>query len=149
MTMVREAAPQRGSAAPARGKTHDNRRLRMAGEGRGLLRVACAAGVLVVSAVVLAGLGSCGQLGPAALEGPWTPEGEVVMKPGLTFNQRNELHGQLEQARWASRFGTNVPKQVSPVAHVRAEKASHTNAGVAVVHATGSRSFGGEKQQAY
>ena len=145
MTMVREAAPQRGSTVPARGQTHGNRRLRTAGEGRGLLRVACAAGALVVSAVVLAGQG--GQL--AALEGPWTPEGEVVMKPGLTFNQMNELHGQLEQARWASRFGTNVPKQVSPVAHVRAEKASHANAGVAVVHATGSRSFGGEKQQAY
>ena len=147
MTMVREAAPQRGSTVPARGQTHGNRRLRTAGEGRGLLRVACAAGALVVSAVVLAGQGSGGQL--AALEGPWTPEGEVVMKPGLTFNQMNELHGQLEQARWASRFGTNVPKQVSPVAHVRAEKASHANAGVAVVHATGSRSFGGEKQQAY
>jgi len=144
MTMVREAAPQRGSTVPARGQTHGNRRLRTAGEGRGLLRVACAAGALVVSAVVLAQ-----GLQTSALEGPWTPEGEVVMKPGLTFNQMNELHGQLEQARWASRFGTNVPKQVSPVAHVRAEKASHANAGVAVVHATGSRSFGGEKQQAY
>lgn len=115
MTMVR-------GAAPARGQTHDHGRLRTAGEGRRLLQVACSACALVVSAVVLAWKGSGGQLGPAALEGPWTPEGEVVMKPGLTFNQMNELHGQLEQARWASRFGTNVPKQVSPVARVRARK---------------------------
>jgi len=110
--------------------------------------VACAAGALVVSAVVLAVQGSGGQLDPAALEGPWTPEGEVVMKPGLTFNQMNELHGQLEQARWASRFGTNVPKEVSPVARMRAKKASHTNAEVAVAHSTGFHSFGGEKRQA-
>jgi len=48
---VREAAPQRSFAASARGQTHDNRRLPTAGEGRRLLRVACAAGALVVSAV--------------------------------------------------------------------------------------------------
>lgn len=44
---------------------------------------------------------------------PWSPEGSVVMKPGLTFNEMNQLHGQLQQTRWASRFGSDVPKQVS------------------------------------
>ena len=36
------------------------------------------------------------------------------MKPGLTTNQENELHGQLLQTRWASRFGSDVPQQYTP-----------------------------------
>ena len=39
---------------------------------------------------------------------------QVVMRPGLTFNQMNQLHDQLQQTQWASRFGSNVPKQYTP-----------------------------------
>jgi hypothetical protein len=60
------------------------------------------------------------------LEEPWTTTGSVVIKPGLTFNEMNELHGQLQQTRWASRFGDDVPKQVC-VLRLRPLSYPHTN----------------------
>jgi hypothetical protein len=70
----------------------------------------CALGILV--ATRCGDQGSGGGAGRMALEGPWTPDGEDVMKPGLTFHQMKALHGQLQQVRWASRFGSDRPKQV-------------------------------------
>ena len=67
--------------------------------------------VIVTSGMVIAAL-SRGRGRGVALEEPWTTQGAIVMKPGLTFNQMKELHDQLQQTQWASRFGSNVPKQV-------------------------------------
>ena len=75
-----------------------------------LFAALCTIGLLVF--VAPGHLGVAGGFGWVSLEGPWTPEGEEVMKPGLTFNEMNQLHAQVQQARWASRFGSNVPKQV-------------------------------------
>jgi hypothetical protein len=118
MTAVRGAAANAALGAPE-WCGHHARLRRPAGEGlRRLLAVvalaACAAGALLAALQNTAGRG--GRRHAVALEGPWTPESEVVMKPGLTFNEMNQLHGQVQQARWASRFGDNVPKQVSAAA---------------------------------
>ena len=73
-----------------------------------------AARLVVLAVLAVAGARIYRHRWWVALEQPWTPSTEVVMKPSLTLNQMRELHGQLEQTRWASRFGSDVPRQFAP-----------------------------------
>ena len=85
------------------------------GRRGGRRRAGAIAAALVMGAAAALTASRSGQR--VTLEEPWNLQGEVVVKPGLTFNQMRELHGQLPQTRWASKFGSDLPKQVRPIEH--------------------------------
>uniref|UniRef100_A0A7S0EB78 Uncharacterized protein n=1 Tax=Hanusia phi TaxID=3032 RepID=A0A7S0EB78_9CRYP len=59
--------------------------------------------ILVVACCIF--LAACRHTPSAtSLEAPWSPNTEVVQKPGLSLRNIRQLHDQWQQARWASRF---------------------------------------------